>query len=109
MKNLITYTVALLSFFLLFSCDKDDPIPPDPPVDPIDLNANTHPAQGAEPYDLLTLDGSSSKGPVGFTYAWVYAGDVAESEINFQNKTSVKPTFVPPANGTYSFTLTVAH
>jgi len=64
--------------------------------------------QNVNTNSVVTLDGSESIGPEGVTYSWTYQGDVPESEINFQNKNTVKPTFTPPLSGVYNFTLTVS-
>ena len=104
-KNYIPIVFFFL-FITITSCSSDDPV--SPPVDEsIELNAKAGLNQQVEINQTVTLDGSGSTGPTGFTYSWTYQGDIPESEINFQNKTSAKPTFVPPANGVYSFTLTI--
>ena len=90
------------SLLILFSCAKDED-------EPIPLNADAGLNQYAEINETVTLDGSGSTGPEGFTYSWEYNGDIPESEISFQNKNSAKPTFVPPANGVYNFTLTISN
>ena len=97
----------ILLLFLVISCSEEDPVSP-PGDDTTPLNAKAGPNQQVEINETVTLDGSGSTGPSGFTYSWTYSGDVPESEINFQNKNTAKPTFVPPANGVYNFTLTIS-
>jgi len=103
------YALIVLFLFSLIvvSCSSEDPVSP-PGDDPTVLVAKAGSNQGVEISATVTLDGTGSTGPEGFTYSWVYEGDVPESDINFQNKTSATPTFVPPANGVYSFTLTIS-
>ncbi len=96
--------LAIISFS---SCSNDeDPVEPEP--DPT-LNAKAGPNQEAEVSETVTLDGSESTGPEGFTYSWEYEGLVSENEIDFRNKTSATPTFIPPKPGLYEFILTVSH
>ena len=47
--------------------------------------------------ETVTLDGSESTGPTGFTYFWSYEGLVPESDINFQDINTTNPTFIPPS------------
>jgi hypothetical protein len=71
------------------------------------LVADAGPTQTVTPLQLVTLDGSNSTGPSGFTYSWSYSGEVAESEIDLQGATTANPTFVPPVSAVYTFTLTI--
>ncbi len=80
--------------------DNDDPI--------ITLKANAGADQMVDPQMQVTLDGSASSGPSGFTYSWRYTGTVPENDINFQNTTSANPTFSPPTAGLYTFSLTIS-
>jgi len=100
--------VALLLCGLLFltSCSDDNPASPDSPPA---LVARAGENQQARINETVTLDGTASTGPEGFTYSWTYSGDIPESQINFQNRTSATPTFVPPSAGVYSFTLTIQY
>lgn len=107
MRNLLK--VVLISITLvLSSCSDDDPVSP-PETQPGPLNAKAGLNQDAEIDETVTLDGTESTGPSGFTYSWSYEGKVPEDQINFQNKTSAAPTFTPPNNGLYEFTLTISH
>ena len=103
---LSTENYKFLFYFIIlsmvFSC-KDDVVPP------VELIARAGANQQVKLNETVTLDGTGSTGPQGFTYAWTYQGEVPESEINFQNKNSAKPTFVPPADNVYSFTLTISY
>ena len=106
MKN----PINLLYLFLIIgvvgfisSCDEDDPVAP---ADP--LNAKAGPNQEAEVNETVTLDGSESTGPAGFTYFWSYEGHVPEADINFQDINTANPTFIPPTPGLYEFTLTIS-
>ena len=102
MKNMKSYfQIATLSIlFLISGCKKDE--------DVITLVANAGSDQVVKPTKMVTLNGSGSSGPDGFTYSWKYSGLVPESEINFQNSTSASPSFIPPEAGLYSFTLTIS-
>jgi len=93
----ILYTLAIV---LLFGCSEDD--------DPINLTANAGINQQVKPLEIVILDGSRSQGPAGFTYEWSYVGEIPESEINFEGKTTANPTFIPPQDGIYAFTLKVS-
>ncbi len=73
------------------------------------MNANAGENQVVRPLEMVTLDGTKSSGPDGFSYSWEYSGDIPESEIQFENTNSPKPTFVPPRGGTYFFELTIKH
>ena len=99
-----TLTVVLFLSLILLGCKKDEEIIPEPP-----LSAKAGPDQTVKPLDEVTLDGSASTGPDGFTYLWAYKGTAPESEINFQNTTTVSPTFTPPEAGLFEFTLTISH
>ncbi len=107
MQKLIIFLIAL-TILTFSSCSDDDPVSP-PDDQPTALNAKAGLNQEAEINETVTLDGSKSTGPSGFTYSWTYTGKIPESEINFQNKTTAKPTFVLPSAGLYEFTLTIAH
>ena len=109
-KELLTtgnykFVLYFIILSMVFSC-KDDVVPP---VEEIILIAKAGANQEVKINETVTLDGTGSTGPQGFTYAWTYQGDVPESQINFQNKNTAKPTFVPPANNVYSFTLTISY
>jgi len=56
----------LLLTLLVLSCSDDDN---DDPV--ITLKANAGPDQMVKPKEMVTLDGSASNGPAGFTYSWI--------------------------------------
>ncbi len=99
-KIIIQFSL-ILSLLILFSCNKDDEVGPQ-------LISKAGDNQNATINAPVTLDGSNSSGPSGFTYSWAYVGDVPESEINFENKDTSSPTFVPPLTGVYAFTLTIS-
>ena len=104
MKKLLSI-LFILGLFLSYSCnDSEDPEPPNQP-----LNADAGPNLSADVNETVTLDGSQSTGPAGFTYSWSYEGSVPEADIVFQNKNTAKPTLVPPSPGYYEFTLTISH
>ena len=91
MQKLLS-VLFILSLVFVYSCDNDDdPVVPDGP-----LNAKAGPNQDAEVNETVTLDGSESTGPTGFTYFWSYEGLVPESDINFQDINTTNPTFIPP-------------
>ena len=86
MKRLFSIFFVINLLFLI-SCDSDDD-PVTPPDEPAAFNAKAGPNQESEVNQTVTLDGTESTGPSGFTYSWSYEGDVPEGDINFQNKTS---------------------
>ena len=86
---------------ILSGCKKEEVIIP--------LSAKAGPDQTVEPLDEVTLDGSESIGPEGFTYQWQYRGTVPETNINFQGANTFSPTFTAPEAGLYEFTLTISH
>lgn len=93
----------MVIMLVVFSaCDKDEATSP-----PIPLHADAGINQTTTPFKEITLDGSASEGPDGFLYEWSYSGNVPEDEINFQDITTAHPTFVPPTNDVYTFTLEV--
>jgi len=106
--NKFSFITFLLIIVVIVSCSDDDPTSP-PDDQPTALNAKAGLNQEAKINETVTLDGSQSTGPSGFTYSWSYEGDVPEDQINFQNKTSASPTLVPPLPGLYEFTLTISH
>lgn len=92
--------IFVLPAFFFFSCsDNEDPVP---------VVASAGESQVVRPEELVTLDGSKSTGPEGFTYSWEYTeGDVPESDIQLENTNSAMPTFIPPKGATYLFELTI--
>lgn len=102
MKTRLVYLFAFVALLLIQGCEDD--VEPKP----IDLIANAGQNQVTEPLKLVTLDGSESTGPEGFTYSWSYDGNVPESEIDFKDVNTANPSFVPPENDTYVFTLTIS-
>jgi K319L-like, PKD domain len=90
--------LSVLLIVIIGSCKNEDPIP---------LIAIAGVSQLVSPQELVILDGSKSSGPGSLSYSWTYEGLIPESEIDFQNKNSSKPTFVAPKSGVYTFTLTI--
>ena len=101
MKKISILLIIILSLFINYSCSEDE-IP-----DPIDLVADAGSSQQVKPFDKVTLDGTGSTGPEGFTYEWTYIGDVPEEEISFEGKNTAQPTFIPPIGDIYTFILKV--
>lgn len=95
--NFVLGILLSVSLILISGCKEDE--------DPIQLVANAGNSQTVKLLETVTLNGTASTGPDGFTYSWSYSGDVPESEINFQNKNSASPTFTPPTGEVYYFTL----
>lgn len=96
-------SAAWVACFLLLSlvgcgCSSSDAEP---------LVADAGPSQTVAPLELVTLDGSNSTGPSGFTYSWSYSGEVPEDDIDFQGADTPNPTFLPPVSAVYTFTLTI--
>lgn len=86
----------LIVFITLFSCSKKD--------DPIPLIANAGDDINATVATTVTLDGSKSTGPQGFTYLWSYIGSTAP---DMNNINGANATFVPMKNGIYTFKLRI--
>lgn len=102
MMILVNRTIRYSCFLfvpLLFQCSEDDPIP---------LIADAGQNQTVSPQKLVTLDGSKSEGPAGFTFLWTYSGNIPEGELNFQGSTTANPTFIPPKGANYYFTVTTS-
>ena len=99
MKSILKNSLfGLPLLFLVVGCNNDEAMP---------LVARAGESQMVTPLQLVTLDGSKSSGSGTLNYSWTYQGDVPEAEIDFQNATTVMPTFTPPTSGVYTFTLTV--
>ena len=99
--QLCRFSVMLL--FVLFSCSEEET--------PIPLQANAGEDIDATVATVVTLDGSTSTGPEGFSYQWTYTGGtvINETELSFTDVNSAKASFTPPKNGSYSFTLRIEH
>ncbi|MCF6241713.1 MAG: hypothetical protein L3J74_10255 [Bacteroidales bacterium] len=99
------FTIAILSIFILSSCQKKDEIEP--------LVAKLKNEMTAEVGKTVTLDASASTGLDRAQIEWIYnSGPMSNNELMFDSQgnqvfdaTSVKPSFVATKNGTYSFTL----
>jgi len=98
MKNYLILSVILILFTI--ACKKDD--------NEVLLEPNAGKDQVTVPFELVTLDGTATKGPEGYSIEWIYEGSVPEAEINFQNENTLSPDFTPPVNGTYFFTLKIS-
>lgn len=94
-------SVVLLVAFL--SCSEEEA--------PVPLQANAGADLAATVATVVTLDGSASTGPEGFSYEWTYMGGTVsdENELTFTDVNSAKASFVPPKNGSYTFTLRIEH
>ena len=97
MKNYLILSVILILFTI--ACKKDD--------NEVLLEPNAGKDQVTVPFELVTLDGTATKGPEGYSIEWIYEGSVPEAEINFQNENTLSPDFTPPVNGIYLFTLNI--
>jgi len=99
--NIKSYLLSALSIAAILTfnaCSKED--------DPIPLVANAGDDISATVATTVTLDGSKSTGPQGFTYQWSYQGSPAP---DMNNINSANATFVPMKNGTYTFKLRIEH
>jgi hypothetical protein len=101
MKKILPF-IIILAFVFIYSCSDDED------TDPASLKADAGFDQQVKPKELVTLDGSRSQGPSGFAYDWSYVGEVPESEIGLEGKNTSNPTFTPPRDGIYYFTLRVS-
>lgn len=105
MKQPSTFLCRILIVLLIafLSCSEEE--------NPIPLQANAGEDLAATVATVVTLDGSASTGPEGFSYEWTYTGGtgVDESEIAFTNLNAAQASFTPPKNGSYFFTLRIEH
>lgn len=96
-KNLI-YTLIISAITL--GCSSDDL----KDILEIPLLAIVGSQQTVAPFTEVTLDGSASTGPEGFSYEWIYNGS---ESINLSSTSEAIVTFTPEVNGTYTFTLRI--
>ena len=97
--HFLNFLLIIGGFFTSCSITEVEPIPP------IELNAAVvNATQTAAPFTEVTLDGSPSTGPEGFTYEWVYQGS---ETVTLSSTTDALVTFTPVKNTTYSFILKV--
>lgn len=100
-NRVVVLLLTLFTGFTLFSCSETSIT--------ADLVADAGTNSTAIPGDTVTLDGTGSTGPAGFTYEWMYKGTIPEEDISFINRTTATPSFVPTQNGIYLFTLITRH
>jgi hypothetical protein len=95
----INYFIAAIFFVGFFtSCGTEEE-----PAPPIQLQAIiTNPSQTVAPFTEVTLDGSTSTGPDGFSYEWIYQGS---ETVNLSSTTEAIVTFTPEKNAIYNFSL----
>lgn len=97
----MTYSIAIVIIsFVVLSCGGEEA--------PIPLQANAGEDLTGAVNATIQLDGSKSTGPDGYVYVWLLTSSPAnltESQITLQGPNTPKPTFVPPKNGQYLFTL----
>ena len=98
MKKYLILSVVLI--LIIAACKKED--------NEVLLEPNAGSDQVTVPFELVTLDGTATKGPEGYSIEWIYEGSVPEAEISFQNKNTLSPDFIPPVSGTYFFTLKIS-
>ncbi|HNP17298.1 MAG TPA: hypothetical protein PKL31_02590 [Fulvivirga sp.] len=93
------YTLTFLS--VLFGCSSPEDI-----FQPIanTLVADAGANQTVAPFTEVTLDGSASTGPEGFSYEWIYNGS---ESINLSSISEAIVTFTPEKNNIYTFTLRI--
>jgi hypothetical protein len=95
MKKLLAILTVII---VLSACEKED--------DSI-LKPNAGTDRLVTPLELVELDGTATSGTEDYTFTWTYDGEVSQDKINFQNTNTLKPTFIPPQQGLYFFTLTI--
>jgi hypothetical protein len=88
------------SLIVFQSCEKegDEPVP---------LVADAGEDFTAAALTTVQLDGTGSTPANEIGYEWDYSGPVPIEQINFSGQGTATPTFTPPRNGEYSFTLTI--
>lgn len=91
--------VCFCSALVFQSCEEDDG--PEP------LVANAGEDFTAAPLTTVELDGTASTPADQIQYEWEYNGPVAEDQISLQGQFTGTPSFIPPKNGVYYFTLTI--
>ena len=105
MKNQSTLLCKFTFLILLgfFSCSEEEA--------PIPLVANAGADINAAVATIVTLNGTASTGPEGFSYEWTYLGGAVtdENELAFTNLNAAQASFTPPKNGSYSFMLRIEH
>ena len=69
MKKITWMFIVLGLVVCLSDCKKEE--------ESVPLIADAGPSQTVMPRKEVTLDGSRSSGPEGFTYSWSYAGEVS--------------------------------
>jgi hypothetical protein len=98
MKVLIISILVLITLGFGACSDDNSVTPPTP------LVANAGVPQTVAPFTEVTLDGSASAGPEGFSYEWIYNGG---ESINLSSTSEAIITFTPEKNNTYNFTLRI--
>ncbi len=105
MKNTISKLLALILIITIASCDDNNDSTPSPQVTRLEAIV-ANPDQTVAPFTEVTLDGSQSTGPDGFSYEWIYTGS---ENVNLSSTTDPIVTFTPEKNTNYGFTLRLTH
>ncbi len=76
---------------------------------PLISNIIVMPSNPAAPNTVLTLDGSTSTGPVPLNYNWIILSNPPTSVASIANPNNSSTTFTPTVPGTYTIQLTVSY
>ncbi len=101
--SILLQGLLLVAAVTMVSCSKED--------DPIPLVANAGADIAATVDTPVTLDGSLSTGPQGFSYEWLYTSgpSSSQSDLNLTGTSAASASFTPQKNGTYNFILRITH
>ncbi|MCE6992661.1 PKD domain-containing protein [Dyadobacter sp. CY323] len=101
----IAVSTSLLS--LLVACNEDEAPAPAPPVQTT-IKADAGTDQDILPNQMVTLDGTASKGADAKTFSWTLIKKPSNSNITLSQTSTSKPTFTPDIVGYYEMELTVS-
>lgn len=101
--SILLQGLLLSAAVAMISCSKED--------DPIPLVANAGNDISATVATPVTLDGSQSSGPQGFSYEWLYTSGPAlsQGDLDLTGTSTASASFTPQKNGIYNFILRITH